>query len=163
MRQTGGAAVGATSTRSSPFSCASASACAVGMTPSCWPSSSMTRTSRIRIISLTRRSLAMVDPLLQQTSHLTDDGRVAHISAQSAAGCYPIFEHLVNERPMPRNVKPFDPLLPRMDIAPRTLTIAAGDTVTWTNSDGMPHTATSEDDAFDSGNMDEGQSFSFTF
>jgi hypothetical protein len=27
----------------------------------------------------------------------------------------------------------------------------------------MPHTATSEDDAFDSGNLDEGQSFSFTF
>ena len=50
-----------------------------------------------------------------------------------------------------------------MTFAPRTLTIAAGDTVTWTNSDSMPHTATSEDDAFDSGNLDEGQSFSFTF
>jgi plastocyanin len=50
-----------------------------------------------------------------------------------------------------------------MRFAPRTLTIAAGDTVIWTNSDSMPHTATSEDDAFDSGNLDEGQSFSFTF
>jgi plastocyanin len=50
-----------------------------------------------------------------------------------------------------------------MRFAPGTLTIAVGDTVTWTNSDSMPHTATSEDDAFDSGNMDEGQSFSFTF
>ena len=50
-----------------------------------------------------------------------------------------------------------------VQFAPRTLTIAVGDTVTWTNSDSMPHTATSEDDAFDSGNMDEGQSFSFTF
>ena len=50
-----------------------------------------------------------------------------------------------------------------MAFAPGTLTIVAGDTVTWTNSDSMPHTATSEDDAFDSGNLDEGQSFSFTF
>ena len=50
-----------------------------------------------------------------------------------------------------------------MRFAPGTLTIAVGDTVTWTNSDSMPHTATSEDDAFDSGNMDEGQAFSFTF
>src|SRR6266516_3458957 len=59
MRQTGGTAVGATSTRSRPFSCARASASCVAMTPSCCPSSSMTRTSRIRIISLTRRSLAL--------------------------------------------------------------------------------------------------------
>src|SRR5438270_6669753 len=59
MRQTGGTALGATSTRSRPFSCASASASCVAMTPSCCPSSSMTRTSRIRIISLTRRSLAI--------------------------------------------------------------------------------------------------------
>jgi plastocyanin len=50
-----------------------------------------------------------------------------------------------------------------MAFAPGTLTIAVGDTVTWTNSDSMPHTATSEDDAFDSGNLDQGQSFSFTF
>ncbi len=50
-----------------------------------------------------------------------------------------------------------------MAFAPGSLTVAVGDTVTWTNSDSMPHTATSEDDAFDSGNLDEGQSFSFTF
>ncbi|HEX2194289.1 MAG TPA: plastocyanin/azurin family copper-binding protein [Candidatus Limnocylindria bacterium] len=46
---------------------------------------------------------------------------------------------------------------------PATLTIAVGDTVTWTNSDDAPHTATAENDAFDSGNLDRGQSFSFTF
>lgn len=46
---------------------------------------------------------------------------------------------------------------------PTSLTIAVGDTVTWTNSDSMPHTATDEDDRFDSGNLDPGQSFSFTF
>ncbi len=46
---------------------------------------------------------------------------------------------------------------------PGTLTVAVGDTVTWTNSDSAPHTTTSESGAFDSGNLDAGQSFSFTF
>jgi len=41
--------VGETSMRSSPFWRASAIAFSVGMTPSCVPSSSMTRTWRIRI------------------------------------------------------------------------------------------------------------------
>ena len=46
--------------------------------------------------------------------------------------------------------------------SPATLTIAVGDTVTWTNTDDSPHTVTAGG-AFDSGNLDAGQSFSFTF
>jgi plastocyanin len=46
---------------------------------------------------------------------------------------------------------------------PATLTVTVGDTVTWTNADSMPHTASAEDGAFDSGNLDPGQAFSFTF
>jgi plastocyanin len=47
--------------------------------------------------------------------------------------------------------------------SPATLTISVGDTVTWRNADDRPHTVTSNDGAFDSGNLDEGQGFSFTF
>jgi plastocyanin len=48
--------------------------------------------------------------------------------------------------------------------SPDELTIAAGSTVTWTNADpDLPHTATSDDDVFDSGNLNEGDDFSFTF
>src|SRR5438045_993725 len=54
MRHTGGTAVAAISTRSSPFVRAIASACGGGMIPSCDPSSSMTRTSRTLMRSLTR-------------------------------------------------------------------------------------------------------------
>jgi plastocyanin len=43
------------------------------------------------------------------------------------------------------------------------LTVQVGDTVTWTNADDRPHTVTSQDGAFDSGNVDEGAAFSFTF
>src|SRR3954470_6064143 len=54
MRQTGGTAVAAISTRASPFCRAMAIACGGGMIPSCVPSSSMTRTSRTLMRSLTR-------------------------------------------------------------------------------------------------------------
>jgi plastocyanin len=47
--------------------------------------------------------------------------------------------------------------------APATLEIQVGDTVTWTNQDTAPHTATAEDGAFDSGTMAQGASFSHTF
>ena len=56
--------------------------------------------------------------------------------------------------------------------SPRTLTVTAGATVTWTNNDGAPHTVTATDGpsisaqttgAFDSGNLGQGQTFSFTF
>ena len=47
--------------------------------------------------------------------------------------------------------------------SPARLTVAVGDTVTWTNADSSPHTVTSEDGTFDSGNLDEGQVFSHTF
>jgi len=47
--------------------------------------------------------------------------------------------------------------------SPATLTVAVGDTVTWRNADDRPHTVTSNDGVFDSGNLDEGQGFSFTF
>jgi plastocyanin len=47
--------------------------------------------------------------------------------------------------------------------SPSTLTIAVGDTVTWTNSHSEAHTATASGGAFDSGTLNPGQSFSFTF
>jgi plastocyanin len=47
--------------------------------------------------------------------------------------------------------------------SPATVTIAAGDTVTWTNTDPVVHTATSTPGAFDSGDIAQGDTFSFTF
>ena len=46
---------------------------------------------------------------------------------------------------------------------PGQLTIAVGDTVTWTNSDSTAHTATADDGTFDSGNLANGDTFSYTF
>ena len=48
---------------------------------------------------------------------------------------------------------------------PKEMEIAVGTTVTWTNADDVPHTATSKDDpqTFDSGALDTDEKFSFTF
>lgn len=47
---------------------------------------------------------------------------------------------------------------------PAELTVTAGTTVTWTNNQGVPHTVTSDTaGVFDSGILNQGQSFSFTF
>ena len=46
---------------------------------------------------------------------------------------------------------------------PQELTVTVGDTVTWTNTDPVAHTATSTAGAFDSGEVAEGASYSVTF
>ncbi len=52
------------------------------------------------------------------------------------------------------------------EFMPKEIKVKAGTKVTWTNKDSSAHTATSDDGApakFDSGNLDQGKSFSFTF
>ncbi len=46
---------------------------------------------------------------------------------------------------------------------PADITVSKGTKVTWTNDDSVAHTATADNGMFDSGNMDPGKSFSFTF
>lgn len=46
--------------------------------------------------------------------------------------------------------------------SPDTLTVPVGTTVTWENSDSVSHTATSDDEAWDSDTMASGSEFSFT-
>jgi plastocyanin len=46
---------------------------------------------------------------------------------------------------------------------PPTITVPAGTTVTWTNHDAAPHTATADDKSFDTGRLEQGQSGGVTF
>ncbi len=50
-----------------------------------------------------------------------------------------------------------------MAFSPNSITISVGDNVTWTNQDGSSHTVTGDNSEFDSGTLDNGQMFSFTF
>lgn len=50
------------------------------------------------------------------------------------------------------------------EFSPATVTINVGDTVVWRNADpDTPHNSVSNDDVWDSGNLDPGDEFSFTF
>jgi plastocyanin len=46
---------------------------------------------------------------------------------------------------------------------PASATVSVGDTVEFVNDDAFPHTVTAANGAFDSGNLDEHKSWSYTF
>jgi plastocyanin len=46
---------------------------------------------------------------------------------------------------------------------PTDATVQPADTITWTNEGAHPHTVTADDGSFDSGMLQPGQSFSWTF
>ena len=46
---------------------------------------------------------------------------------------------------------------------PQSVTIRAGETITWTNQDSAPHTVTANDGTFDSGNLSQNVAYSHTF
>lgn len=50
-----------------------------------------------------------------------------------------------------------------LQFQPSTVTVQVGETVTWSNQDGVPHTATADGDSFDTGNISGGSSASQTF
>ncbi len=54
-------------------------------------------------------------------------------------------------------------IVSRADFSPATLTIAVGSTVIWKNTGKIPHTVTSDDGTFDSGDLPAGGTFRFTF
>jgi plastocyanin len=49
-----------------------------------------------------------------------------------------------------------------MKFVPASITIAAGDTITFTNNDAAPHTATAGDGSFDTGRLGKGESATVT-
>ena len=47
--------------------------------------------------------------------------------------------------------------------SPETITIKSGSSITWTNQDRVGHSATADDNSFDTGVLDQGQSKTITF
>jgi plastocyanin len=46
---------------------------------------------------------------------------------------------------------------------PTTITVSIGTTIKWTNKESVTHTVTSDSGVFNSGNLTQSQTFSFTF
>ena len=53
--------------------------------------------------------------------------------------------------------------LENIQINPASVTIKVGESVTWTNKDSAPHHLVGDKGEFDSGNMDTGATYTFTF
>lgn len=51
----------------------------------------------------------------------------------------------------------------QMKFQPASVTIAKGDTVMWTNTMAIEHTVTADNGSFDSGPLEQNQTFSHTF
>ena len=58
---------------------------------------------------------------------------------------------------------PNDVFIQGLTFYPASISVAAGTTITWTNKDAIAHTVTSNSNAFDSGTVSSGATFSFTF
>jgi len=56
-----------------------------------------------------------------------------------------------------------DVSIANLAFAENAITAKVGDTVKWVNNDGMPHTVTADNGAFDGGTMETGEEFNFTF
>ena len=64
-------------------------------------------------------------------------------------GCVDVHEHFID--------------ISGMAFSESTITISIGDIITWTNQDGAPHSATGDNGEFDSGALNNGESFTFIF
>jgi manganese oxidase len=60
-------------------------------------------------------------------------------------------------------VSPFVVTMKDFAFSPSTIKVPVGATVKWKNDDSAAHTVTSTSKGFDSGNLDSGRSFTFTF
>lgn len=58
---------------------------------------------------------------------------------------------------------PNEVVLSGLGYNPGSLTVSLGTTVTWINNESVTHTVTSDSALFDSGNMNKGNSFTYTF
>ena len=67
------------------------------------------------------------------------------------------------QTPAPTTPEPVRVDIRGSTFVPGTVGISKGTTVTWTNDDGVPHTVTSISGAFDSGNIEPGKTYSYTF
>lgn len=63
----------------------------------------------------------------------------------------------------PAEAATVDVVIEGFAFGPSVVSIDPGDAVTWTNLDAAPHTATAQQDGFDSGTLNQGETFTFTF
>lgn len=95
---------------------------------------------------------------LRQRRHLLFGAFAAGALLAAAASEAPAKEAVVTEAAKPAAIE-----IHNFQFQPKTLTVTAGTTVTWTNDDTTPHTVTETNRAFHSAALDTKDTFSYTF
>jgi len=85
-------------------------------------------------------------------------GFVAAFAATISASRFSAFAHSGHAAATPPSNHEVDII--GFKFEPATFVVRAGDTITWTNRDLVPHTATARDKSWDTGRIDKGKSAS---
>jgi plastocyanin len=108
---------------------------------------------------MNKKYLLLVSILVLMIALAACSTQTTPVSPQPTA--YPIESNSSAESPAAGDT--LEITIVNFSFSPNEVTIKKGTTVTWTNQDSVIHTATSDTGIFDSGNLSQGQSFSYTF
>jgi len=89
--------------------------------------------------------------------------KVKHIKATHTPPSPPTGASASTQTPEPSATSSNAIAITNTAFQPNNLQITAGTTVTWTNNDTVPHRVTSDTNLFDSGPINAGSQFTFTF
>ena len=107
---------------------------------------------------MNKKYLPLVSVLVLTIALAACSTQATQVSSQVS---YPSFDNSSAETPAAGTITEI--ALVNFSFSPKDVTIKKGTTVTWTNQDSAVHTVTSDTPLFDSGDLAQGKSFSYTF
>jgi YVTN family beta-propeller protein len=125
------------------------------------------KSNDVSIVDLTASAVAATIPVGNAPRKIVMQSGSVPAPAQGAQAAPPAQPKPAPEPPAPVAVAPQDQTvavsISKFAFVPATITISAGQSITWTNADPVAHTATSDAQVWDSGDLAPDASFSTTF
>lgn len=99
------------------------------------------------------------------TNERSNDVSVVDLRARRVTTTFPIGNAPRKIAILPMRASAHDAAVSISNFAftPKTVTVKAGQAMTWTNKDSIPHTVTADDNKWDSGTLDPGKSYTHVF
>jgi YVTN family beta-propeller protein len=124
------------------------------------------KSNDVSVVDLTNSTVATTIPVGNAPRKIVVQSGAVPVSA-GAQGAPPAQRTPAAQAPAPVAAAPQGQAMAvniaKFAFVPATITISAGESITWTNSDPVDHTATSDDKVWDSGSLGPNASFTTTF